>query len=55
VDEQSLLLVHRVLLTIEKEGLWRELQDEMEQDRMSGTFERLPEIVRQARAELRKA
>jgi hypothetical protein len=54
VDEQSLLLVHRVLLTIEKEGLWRELQDEMEQD-LSGTFERLPEIVRQARAELRKA
>jgi hypothetical protein len=54
MDEESLLVLHRVLLIVEKERLWRELAAEAEQDRRSGKFERLPEIIRQARAELRK-
>ena len=54
LDDESLLVLHRVLLIVEKERLWRELSDEAEQDRVSGKFERLPEIIRQARAELRK-
>jgi len=54
MDDDSLLVLHRILLFVEKERLWRELSAEAEQDRCSGKFERLPEIVLQARAELRK-
>jgi hypothetical protein len=54
MDDESLLLLHRVLLIVEKERLWRELAAETEQDRRSGKLERLPEIIREARAELRK-
>lgn len=53
LDDESLLLLHRVLLNVEKERLWRELSAEAEQDRRSGKFDRLPEIIREARAELR--
>lgn len=53
MDDESLLLLHRVLLNVEKERLWRELSAEAEQDRRSGKFDRLPEIIREARAELR--
>jgi hypothetical protein len=54
MDDESLLLLHRVLLIVENEPLWRELSAEAEQDSRSGKFERLPEIIREARAELRK-
>ena len=54
MDDESLLVLHRVLLIVEKERLWRELAAEAEQDRRSGKFARLPEIIREARAELRK-
>jgi hypothetical protein len=54
MDDESLLVLHRVMLIVEKERLWRELATEAEQDRRSGKFERLPEIIREARAELRK-
>ena len=54
MDDESLLVLHRVLLIVEKERLWRELAAEADQDRRSGKFERLPEIIREARAELRK-
>ncbi len=54
MDDENLLLLHRVLLIVEKERLWRELSAEAEQDRRSGKPDRLPEIVREARAELRK-
>ena len=54
MDDESLLLLHRVMLIVEKERLWRELSAEAEQDRRSGKFERLPEIIREARAELRQ-
>jgi hypothetical protein len=54
MDDESLLVLHRALLIVEKEQLWRELSTEAEQDRRLGEFDRLPEIIRQARAELRK-
>jgi hypothetical protein len=54
LDDESLLLLHRVLLIVEKERLWRDLSAEAEQDRISGKFEQLPALIRQARAELRK-
>ena len=54
LDDESLLLLHRVLLIVEKERLWRELSAEAEQDRRSGKHDRLPEIIREARKELRK-
>jgi hypothetical protein len=52
MDDESLLVLYRVLLIVEKERLWRELAAEAEEDRRSGKFERLPEIIRTARAEL---
>jgi hypothetical protein len=54
MDDESLLLLHRVLLFLEKQRLWRELSAEAEEDRRSGKLDRLPEIIREARAELRK-
>jgi hypothetical protein len=53
MDAEGLLLVHRTLLLLEKERLWKELSTEAEQDRASGKFDRLPEIIREARRELR--
>jgi len=44
MDDESLLLLHQVLLIVEKERLWRELSAEAEWDRRSGKFERLPEV-----------
>ena len=55
MDEESLLLLHRLLLRLEKERLWRELSAEAESDRRAGKFDRLTDIIREARAELRKA
>jgi len=54
MDDDSLLLLHRLLLRIEKERLWRELSAEAEGDRHSGKLDRLSEVIREARAELRK-
>ncbi len=41
-------------LLVEKERLWHELSTDVEQDRSSGKLDRLPDIIREARAELRK-
>ena len=54
MDEESLRLLHHLLLRMEKERLWRELSAEAEADRRSGKFDRLSDIIREARAELRK-
>jgi hypothetical protein len=54
MDDDSLLLLHRLLLRIEKERLWHELSAEAEADRRSGKLDRLSEVIRDARAELRK-
>ncbi len=54
MDDESLIVLHRVLLIVEKQRLWRELAAEAEHDRQAGKLERLPELIREARAELRK-
>jgi hypothetical protein len=54
MDDESLLLLHRMLLHVEKEKLWHESSTESEADRASGKLDRLPDIIREARAELRK-
>jgi len=54
MDDESLLLLHRLLLHVEKEHLWHELSAEAETERRSGKLDRLPEIIRKARAGLRK-
>jgi hypothetical protein len=54
MDDDSLLLLHRLLLRIEKERRWHELSAEAEADRRSGKLDRLSEVIRDARAELRK-
>lgn len=54
MDDESLLLLHQILLIVEKERLWHDLSAEAEQDRCTGKLERLPEIIREARAELRQ-
>ena len=62
MDDESLLVLHRVLL-VERESRCVSRTDgedpgtgtaEAEQDRRSGKLERLPEIIRAARDELRK-
>ena len=53
MDEESLLLLHRVLLRMERDRLWRELSAEAEADRQSGKLDRLSQVIREARAELR--
>jgi hypothetical protein len=54
MDDESLVVLHRILLILEKERLWSELSAEAEQDRCLGKYERLPEIIRQARVQLGK-
>jgi hypothetical protein len=50
MDDKSLLLLHRLLLHMEKDRLWRELSGEAEADRRSGKLDRLSEVIREARA-----
>jgi hypothetical protein len=54
MDRESLLVLHRLLLRLEKERLWRELSVESEADRQAGKHDRLTDIVREARAELHR-
>jgi hypothetical protein len=54
MDDDSLVLLHRLLLLVEKERLWHELSTEAEADHSEGKFDRLSDVIREARAELRK-
>ncbi len=53
MPEDDLVWLHEVLLNVEKERLWEELSTEMEADRQAGRLLRLPEIIREVRAELK--
>lgn len=55
MDDAGLLLLHRLLLRLEKEQLWRELSAEAEGNRRAGKYDRLAEIIREVRADARKA
>lgn len=49
---QSLLLLHRVALQLELEEVTERLNAGFDADRAAGRLERLPEIIREARAAL---
>ena len=55
MSEEDLRLVHEVLLHAEKDRLWREISTEAEDERNSGKWERLPEIINEVRSQLRRA
>lgn len=48
----DLPLLHRVMLELERDCLVTELNEEFDRDRESGRLNRLPEIIREARAAL---
>ncbi|HXR08586.1 MAG TPA: hypothetical protein VN765_14720 [Candidatus Acidoferrum sp.] len=53
MDDESLRLLHLLLLRMERDRLWTELSAEAEADRRSGKTDRLSEFIREARAQLR--
>ena len=55
MSEEDLRLVHEVLLHTEKDRVWREISTEAEDERNSGKWERLPEIINEVRSQLRRA
>jgi len=52
MPDDELQFVHSVLLHAEKDRLWAEISAEAEGERNAGAFERLPQIIEQARREL---
>ena len=54
MDDESLLVLHRLLLHVEKEKLWHELSAQAEADRSSGKLNKLPQIIREARTQFRR-
>ncbi|MEI8122061.1 MAG: hypothetical protein WCI20_08400 [bacterium] len=55
LPEDGLLWVHKVLLHLEKDELWKELSAEMDADHHEGKFARLPDIIREVRGEIKRA
>ena len=55
MSEEDLRLVHEVLLHAEMDRLWREISAEAEDERSSGKWVRLPEIISEVRSQLRRA
>ena len=47
---EDLVLLHRVMLELERDLRAAELNEEFDRDRESGRLARLPEIIREARA-----
>jgi hypothetical protein len=54
LDTENLAVVHHVLLEIEKERLWKDFSTGMAEDWAAGKYDRLDEIIREARAALRQ-
>lgn len=54
MHDDELQLVHSVLLHAEKQRLWSEISASAEEERISGIFEKLPEIIKQAREGMRQ-
>ena len=53
LDAESLAVLHRITLQMELEGLVAGVDAEFDALRESGRLERLPEIIREARAAIR--
>ncbi len=54
MSDDELQLVHSVLLHAEKDRLWAEISARAEEERVTGAFERLPQIIEEVRRELRQ-
>jgi predicted RNase H-like nuclease (RuvC/YqgF family) len=54
-SEDVVLLVHDVLLQIEKEKLWQKVQNNASEDAKEGKLDRVSEIVQNYRATRRSA
>jgi hypothetical protein len=52
LTEEELELVHRVILTLEKERLWRELSNDFAADAAAGKYRNLDRIIKEARSSL---
>ena len=52
-SDEELRLVHEVLLHGEKDRLRRDISDEAKDERTSGKWERLPEIISEVRSQMR--
>ncbi|MEY3898370.1 MAG: hypothetical protein RLZZ214_3891 [Verrucomicrobiota bacterium] len=55
MSEDELQLVHEVLLHAEKDRLWREISADADEEKNSGKWDRLPEIIAEVRSQLRRA
>jgi predicted RNase H-like nuclease (RuvC/YqgF family) len=53
--EDVVLLVHDVLLQIEKENLWRKIQNNASEDARGGKLDRVDEIIQNYRETRRSA
>jgi hypothetical protein len=53
--EDVVLLVHDVLLQIEKENLWRKIQNNASEDARGGKLDRVGEIIQNYRVTSRSA
>lgn len=51
--DENLLLLHRVAMELELEEVTERLDAGFDEDRLAGKLERVPEIIREARAALR--
>ena len=52
MSDEDLVFLHRILLQVEKERLWKELSSEVEEDWQTGRYDNLDELIRQVRTEL---
>jgi len=53
MDDEGLVTLHRLLLHLEKDQLWREISSDSEADRKAGKLDRVAEIIAEARKDLR--
>lgn len=54
LDAESVLVLHRVMLELEKQRLWKEISQEAAADHRAGLLDELPTLLREARESLRK-
>ena len=47
--EEELVFLHDLLLIAEREYLWKKIQNDAEAEQASGTWQNLPEVVREVR------
>lgn len=53
LGDENVAVLHRIAMELELEEVTRRLDDAFDEARAAGKFERLPEIIREARAAIR--